>query len=691
MDKTLLKHNEEHALETYKRRVEEWNRISENISRKIGVGIDELLINKIEEYRDKIEEFDLMDMSIPPHIRHGINAWELSLRGGLKGAGGIRYVQLGSSFPYPLYCPVYEVNNKQFEMIRKPNAKITHSRGFKELLSTVRTYSRKNYKKYLTKILPYDPKDEIKSMIVTSSNSQQKRLSDEKSVDDERSNMPVTKLFQDEEKRSLASTSKDDNRMLDITNNFGDTQPQLQGPNITLNMRQIIFRCATSCKCKDEIIVNNTGCVALFYQLTKQQLLKDKVLLAKKEQDGNRFQLSTPLKGTILPGDELVLPFTFSSDKEGIFTDNWTLSTVPSVKEFETINIRLRATVINENESDIGMQHLQEFQDRNNASFVADELVNTIIDKVDSLAVVEEEKKEEEVQAVNPLTEELFYQQNKGLKLYYHENIMQSLLQLAHNVFKELSFTEEDSKWDYSLNSLGQLIQAVGISDLENGLKQRNILGRSLQDMITTLSYPVPVSDMKNVREEIFYYIGVELLNNCIDEIAQLSPVVHEEIYNPKDSSKSSKKPKKAAKKKPPPTTTTTEEAIPEEKLSEEEIAAQKRKDFLSLMEIKCKTLVKTSYIDRFIELCDETQSRFEWYVSHEQNEEHEVKVQEYEEKLLKQKGKAANNIQRMFRGHLGRTKFKMFSEERQRELELQKRLAKAKSKKKKKKKNKKR
>ena len=57
-----------------------WESFKDRMARQLGVSIDELVFSRAEEYREMVEDFQLLQKSIPPEEQHGPDQWEMSLR-----------------------------------------------------------------------------------------------------------------------------------------------------------------------------------------------------------------------------------------------------------------------------------------------------------------------------------------------------------------------------------------------------------------------------------------------------------------------------------------------------------------------------------------------------------------------------------------------------------------------------------
>lgn len=102
------------VLTRWQERQKEWERVQSIVSKKLTSKVPRpLMMATTDEYRARMEEYDLIQAAIPPKDRHANSAWEMSLRGG----GPIR-VPVGHIFS-GLECEIDPVLPKP-KIVRKP-------------------------------------------------------------------------------------------------------------------------------------------------------------------------------------------------------------------------------------------------------------------------------------------------------------------------------------------------------------------------------------------------------------------------------------------------------------------------------------------------------------------------------------------------------------------------------------------
>lgn len=113
---------DEKARALWEKRQAEWDRFKRRMSRKLGRDEGSLVVSHAEEFREMIEEYDVIQKAIPPDQKHGSEYWMMSLRG-----EGTRYVAVGNIFS-GLFCPVKDDDKPLSESIRRPRQAANRAR-----------------------------------------------------------------------------------------------------------------------------------------------------------------------------------------------------------------------------------------------------------------------------------------------------------------------------------------------------------------------------------------------------------------------------------------------------------------------------------------------------------------------------------------------------------------------------------
>ncbi|EQC29481.1 hypothetical protein SDRG_12729 [Saprolegnia diclina VS20] len=105
---------EKNVLLIWEKRNREWEQFKTKISQKLHKAQDDLVMSKAGEYRQQMEEYDLINKATPQVEKHGNDYWTVSLRD-----EGTRFVPVGNVFS-GLFCPIKEDKKPYSETIRRP-------------------------------------------------------------------------------------------------------------------------------------------------------------------------------------------------------------------------------------------------------------------------------------------------------------------------------------------------------------------------------------------------------------------------------------------------------------------------------------------------------------------------------------------------------------------------------------------
>ncbi|KAA0168779.1 hypothetical protein FNF28_02327 [Cafeteria roenbergensis] len=105
---------EERARALWERRQRQWASIRQSQARRSGRDEGKTVLARADEWREVVEEYDLLEKAAPSDERHGPEGWAMGLRG-----GGERFVLVGNIFN-GLYVPVKDKGAPLAEVVRRP-------------------------------------------------------------------------------------------------------------------------------------------------------------------------------------------------------------------------------------------------------------------------------------------------------------------------------------------------------------------------------------------------------------------------------------------------------------------------------------------------------------------------------------------------------------------------------------------
>lgn len=312
-------------LSKWQERLQEWERIEKKIVRKVGGKTNSLLMNSIDEYRAKNEDYEIMQAAIPAQERFGPDSWMMTLRG-----GGERYVSIGNIFS-GLMCEV-SLSSRIPPMLRKPKLKSGYNEGPKLDPNPSLTMRKNALKERIETIRPYEigedaaqgllfvSRDLLEWAVESTNNLLQSRLQSQ--IDQDRG-------IQDR----------------DIENrHFGFNRPPHPSSMKILSSTNIVFSCLQGQTCYESFQFANIGSTAIRYSFSYNPRLFDRVkqpvedIRRGRDAKTREYVLSKQrslfhclqAEGSLMPGETAAVTFVFCNrGSAGSFSEEWTMSLSP--------------------------------------------------------------------------------------------------------------------------------------------------------------------------------------------------------------------------------------------------------------------------------------------------------------------------------------------------------------------------
>ena len=119
------------------------------MAKKLGKNVSDLVVSRSEEYREILEEYELIKKATPLYQKHGNEYWMMSLRN-----LGVRFVSVGNIFS-GLFCPVREERLVKPQVVRKPYLQAPDQPRKNALQSKSMLAKKKKLKKRMNEIKPH--------------------------------------------------------------------------------------------------------------------------------------------------------------------------------------------------------------------------------------------------------------------------------------------------------------------------------------------------------------------------------------------------------------------------------------------------------------------------------------------------------------------------------------------------------
>ena len=364
----VVEQREAHALKNWMKMQVTWSKAKKVLAKKLKKHPDDLVLSRAEEFREKREEYDLIDNATPLHMKHGSEYWMMSLRG-----VGTRYVPVGNIFS-GLFCPVHEDKVTDPLVIRAPGVRVPLSdrndhpknwRDSKTLVEKQRGLRRRI--------------DELRPHIVDTAETNYLMVQGVDLFDwAERSSTEYyqrmdnsTRERNEAERESLVSAAAQEEKQQEEEGKAAaEGEQQQQGPRVDVTIEgqpksvpmRLLLETDVGVEVLRNVNVQNVGTTALYVKLQKKSGSGEGNL-----GEGNKKERSARVHChrqtlVVLPGHHVQIPFTFRSSIPGVFSEIWKLSTTPKTNDdAPEVLIAVRAVSI---EVDTGSTRRAELEER---------------------------------------------------------------------------------------------------------------------------------------------------------------------------------------------------------------------------------------------------------------------------------------------------------------------------------------
>jgi hypothetical protein len=128
----IILERQKKVLEKYKKTSSQWNRIQEHLSVRTQKSKENLAFNRLFDYRERIESWDVIDRGISNDEKAGDYCWYMSLRAQENTKMPKEtYMMIGNPM-YPLYTRIQERPKSKAAIIRKPGQTPTSYKTFRD-------------------------------------------------------------------------------------------------------------------------------------------------------------------------------------------------------------------------------------------------------------------------------------------------------------------------------------------------------------------------------------------------------------------------------------------------------------------------------------------------------------------------------------------------------------------------------
>jgi len=447
---------DERCLQRWEQQSSSWHRMSMSLSKKTGRNPADMVFNRVDNYRAEVEKQDIICKATPEYEKGGEVSWEQNLRSDGAG-GGTVYVTLGGPTS-GLYVPIKQPSQEPLDVIRRPRASSSLSSNSNGSNSSRRSSSgsqkglSKKLRKRIEEIRPTDP-NQLEDLIIVGTDlfapeEEERKTSLSIDVDADEdilsSSMEVDSL---EGANGETDVCEEDERLAEAV---------LKGPEFAISRKHISLTCTPNGTASGSFLLSNTGSTVLFYRLKHVQ---DE--LSKGHSCGSEVFWCAKPRGTLLPGQEVSVVYTFAPDSSnsssslpssGLYLSRYAIETTPNTEVSESDSIiTIRGVVSVQDTGSVDRSKIEEQL----AAYTRPALsVESVIGGIHTDEIEIPSDKEE--------LSRLFYRKNRDLKLFYYEDVFEALQCLATDVISlQKRSVRSRLTWDLSVSNLLHLMDDI--------------------------------------------------------------------------------------------------------------------------------------------------------------------------------------------------------------------------------------
>eukprot|EP01063_Lacrimia_lanifica_P011729 TRINITY_DN18438_c0_g2_i1.p1 TRINITY_DN18438_c0_g2~~TRINITY_DN18438_c0_g2_i1.p1 ORF type:complete len:703 (+),score=268.67 TRINITY_DN18438_c0_g2_i1:50-2158(+) len=533
--------SQKRCLEKWDAQQRDWEGLASRLAARANKSVDNVLYNTSHHWREKVEELDMLQASVPQAAKATESGWEMSLRD--SGGDGVRFVKFGSDYPYALYCPIKNSDNQPpdsnvfMRVITQHSASSLQRNTMKENSAYFQS-REKQYSKHVAKRYPHlqhNPDNELLCVIgqpppyttekveetVSAPIQQYKLVSDEK--DSESQHTARSEAEVEAMRQSSAQSEREMEADAAVPGEVIPEPPgQHNGPLLLLATDRLHFSTEPNYLAHSPLRATNFGTTAIFYSW--KQLPVDAITNSQGDalpfnEKPSTFTLSESHSGVLLPGEEHFFAFSFRSTKPCVTSERWELQTVPSGKD--RIVVHLRGVTIARERDPLSVQILSNAFDQR------------IVESPKTKTQAEEVRNAEAEEPVSEAAAKKasFEAENDGVGVYYSEKIYSdfeafyaSLQMAVHHPYQVDSFYE--APWNGSVADLELQIRRVPFPALRVEYMSAYRL------LVSAASHDHAETDTSEWSDHYAYHYALchDIVGSLVDDVVCTSFGVQEQL-----------------------------------------------------------------------------------------------------------------------------------------------------------------
>jgi hypothetical protein len=468
---------EEHALDNWKRHSVEWLKVEHMVAKKAGKDPEDLLMARLGEFRQKLEEKQLIEEAVLLLEEQNINFWKEGMRIGNDLLG--LCVQLPKGGP------------RQIERLHYNERKLKKTNVTLSAQGTVKNQTPTHQGEYLELVgqgLHKVGKDLAQAYV--------------------------------ERLEKLQSRGKEETSDLDVDQHKEEQERAITGMKLVASTKRLFYEVVVGQISTSVMTIYNQGSVAIHFEWTPVK--KKNPLNTKLGQDGKQRFFMNYVKGVIRPGTAFDFPIVFQSSTPGIYSETWRLSTSPVSKPDDEIYVTLFGVSYQVDTLKEKRDAIDTLLRKRRAQTVASETMRQVLKRVQSaqnrLDTPPKDKRKRK-----------FEERNKLLRLHYHPDLYDQLVALSEIVYNHLQLSDP---WNGSVTVLSSMISQMTDNTIraECLSKLNRLVNESTKDVISGRTLMCVISN------EILTNLAMKVvdLSEDLRKKMNLPPVSLPHVENPK-------------------------------------------------------------------------------------------------------------------------------------------------------------
>ncbi|KAJ3026752.1 UNVERIFIED_CONTAM: hypothetical protein HDU68_005140 [Siphonaria sp. JEL0065] len=512
---------EEHALRNWKRHSIQWNRVQRAVSKKSNKDRADLLMSRLGEHRERIEERDLIFEAFQLLEDRKVNFWSKGLRIGndLLGLivtppkGGVRRIER-----------LVTNEERHYKVQSNPNSyRELRKQELNHVIAKLDPFFKNGVGGYLEvvgKSLDSKQMEQLAEEYAQKLDDRAKRMNAGVALNHDGTNYDhhSEKVQATDSKQQTKPTTA---QKVGFKNNAVaiSSIPPLQSDmtaDLIFVATHMTFEVLLNEVSRSVLSVYNQSTTA--YHFEWKQIKKDNPLHVEAMHDNVQRFYFYHKKGVILPGTAFDFPIIFKSGSPGIFTEIWELVTNPSVSSEVVTTVTLQGFALEEDTNKVKRGKIEALLDRRRATTAATEVLDDILEKMKPRNATPNPLEKRKLLLTND--EQLFTVLNADLHLGYFPKLFERFETLANETLSVLG--RPSSLWDRSVHTIyGNVSQIESIERRSQQLHKLNELVK-LSTATTSKSSFSPL-----------YVVGYDTFVDLADRISECSESLRKHLGLP--------------------------------------------------------------------------------------------------------------------------------------------------------------